>query len=716
MSGSEKDVVRDINSVLASAHDPLSSLKEVPGLISDLVDQLHACERKLRISNDKLVELELAGVSSSSEAVSAARVMHADLQRREAQIHLLTLERDGAVAEVDRLSSQVERIRNEESHALAALGSDLASLIQEKEHLQSQLDVRDRRIRELQSMLEEGRAELTQTKHELLNRTNESNDMKRELRSVELELKARSDTVKSLENQNRLLNRETHLRGDLESELAKLRSETAKKGLLLDERDHLIKTVNARSLVSVQDKVEVSRYQDELAKQRRLISELETEVKSAKAQIDHLNTKLKESELALGKKDEKIHSLEKKNDEIQERLNKSDLIVKSLEKQKDTLLASVEELEKDTSSLQNVVQGVRVQLDDLRQERNLLRQQLDEALGLEDELGAIVSQLEESKMRSDHARREVVELRAKLDVSEDEMRMHARESEKFRNERDALMQAFRKVQLEMGTDETIEHLRSVQEEVSALELNRGAMESELVELQKELSSIRKKLLEGDSGSSRKALEEAQTREASARKALEAAQSRDAVARKALEAAQETIKNLKEENMQLQATLIEREQSPTPVLEAEAILLEDEKNSEAVVHADDIEAAAAELRTIIEEAGWPLDEGEDLLSLIAVIRANMHAHMEYLGSQLHEAELDVEYLRTQLETERMAFEDANATFEDELKRSAQAVMEETGKRRIIQDSALELAEKTKAFWSKYKTDPKKNLPPFSRTLN
>lgn len=713
MSGSEQDVLQDINALISSAHAPLSSLRELPDLVGVLLDQLNASERKLRISNDKLVELELAGVSSSSEAVSAARVLNADLQRREAQIHLLTLDRNAAVAEVDKLNRDVEKIRNEESHALAALGSDLSCLIQEKEHMQSLLDNKDRRIRELQFMIEEGRAELTQAKTELIARTTELNDMKRDTRSVELELKARSDTVRNLENQNRLLQRETHMRGDLETELAKLRSETAKKALLLEERDHLIKSVNSRSLVNVQDKLEVSRYQDELAKQRRSLSDLETDLKSAKAQVEYLGTKLKETELASGKKDEKIKFLEIKKDEIQERLNKSDLIVKSLEKQKDTLLASVEELEKDTSSLQNVVQGIRVQLEDLRQERNGLRQQLDEALSLQDELGAIMNQMEDSKIRFDHARREVVELRAKLDVSQDEATRHAHESEKFRNERDSLVAAFKKIQADMGFDDAMVHLRRVIEEVSALELNRIAMETELVEIQKELSSIRKKLIEGDRDSSTKqALEALKNKEASARKALEAAQSRDALTRKALEVAENTIRHLEQENMNLHAALIEKDEAPTPVIEAEAILVDEENFSDTTVHAD---YAASELRILIEEAGWPLEEGDDLLSLIAVIKANLRAHMEYLGGQLHEAELDVDYLRTQLETERMRFEDASATFEDELKRSAQAVMEESGKRRIIQDSALELAEKTKAFWTKYKTDPKNlNLPPFSKS--
>jgi chromosome segregation ATPase len=701
----EEILLRNINQVTKNPDWKIERISEISDLVSRLLERADTSERKLRITNEKLVALELAGVAVPGTEMSSARILHADIQRKDAQISLLLEERDNAAIEIERLTSLMESSNRTEQTTINRLASDLASAESEKEVLASELQGKNKRICELELMLEEVRIEMHEVKHDLLTRSSETLDSRR---SLEAENEKLRKVITDLEAQVKTVKREhISVQKRLESELDRLRTEMNNKSSLIDQRDHLIRSLNAKTagaIAHVQDKIDMSNLQDECARQRRRRVELESELKSRRGEIELLGVRLKEQELSADRmamsKNETIRQLELQNREILKKLAESELVVRAMDPGRLELTLSVEKLEGDFIALQQVLDAVRTQYETVKHEKDQIEKELKEALNviaesdrkIDVELRAVSVDLETMQRRSTDAITEAAYLRDQLAAFQEQYNAVVSEMQSMERQMKSLTDERSAVQ---GKDELI---RTLQEEVTVSKEKYNAVVPRMQSMEQQMKSLtdERSALRGKDELIR-TLQEQLTISEFHRGAFETE----------LRALQQHVSQLKEihiEKLPLNEHIVGDD-----VIVTDAVLVDDDGYAQ-----EEIDIASAELRSLIETAGWPMDNGDDLGSLVSVVRGNMQAFMEFYGNQLREAELDVEYLRSELETRKMMIEDLSCSCQVELMKTARAVEDETGKRKVIQESALELAEKTTEFWNKYRS---KQLPqPFPTLPN
>ena len=728
----EKALLRNVNEIMGNRGRKIDRISELVTLVQFLVDSKDTAERKLRIANDKIVDLELSGVVSpgQNEGLLSAQILHAQLQRRESELA-------EAVDEIERLSEQLEAAREEERNLLDIANKErdrMAFLYSEKDKSVFELE---KKIQLLQTDMKSKDAELALKDREVKAAEAKTQQVSAEaLAEIDFIRKESSRKIRQLEIQltetesEKLKNSDnyTFRITDLERQIAKLTAE-------LRER----KNTPSGSIVSIQEKVEISAMQDECARQRRKIIELESTAQRHRQEMESMKLRVKESEdsseKAVETKNEAIRQLEAQNQEILERLSSVSSEKKELEKNRDQLATTVNSLNTDIELLQDIMTAIRTQSEQIAGENSKLKFKLENK---DKEIGRLRETAQEftinnARTQLGHAELELVTLKAdreKLSHSlrEAEVKIHelstaleasvverahiAGVAESLSSESAMLQKTLAQTTLELR-----EQVSTLEQALGKSESERGALHMRIKALE---SEFKKTHAISPGVGDTEILDEIIVAISAIRDGFKQEHSK-------------FTSQLAEANKQLksvEATLAEKEkliaelqdQLKVEELVAPAILIDDDEflnSEESTVLRQEIEIACTELRSLIENAGWPLsNEEESLGGLVSVVRANVLAAEDFYGNQLREMELDIDYLRAKVETERMIAEDTYEILRSAAERSSRIAVEENSKRKVLQESALELAEKTTVLWNKYRaassgTGMPLTLPPFSK---
>ena len=637
----ESVLIRNINEIFSSKSSVnCERISQVVPLIQDLVDKVEAAERKLRIANDKIVDLELSGVvvASNRDELSSAYILHSQLQRREAEMAQ-------AVGEIESLTEQLEIARSEDQ----AERNRLISLVASKTHEVDDLRVDRDRLANVVGDLKTDRDRLAnivgdlktdrdRLVHSVSTKTDEVDELKRLAVRPETAQAAPSDdqagVIRELEEELELMTREARRKKELETQIIFLKNQLSEY-----QKKHTMP-----GLAGIQDKVELSSMQDECARQRRRIAELEKIVDQTKGEADLVKTRLKEVELTVHSRSETIRKLESQNGELR--------IVAA---EREELIKAIENVSIEADRLQVVSSELGSQVHRLGNDKLELSTQIDR----------LIDEIEELETANVSRSKRVVELE----------------------------------QMIAGEHATKKKISDVEQALAISEVNREALQTELRAAQQQ----QRRPVQDDG-----ILDEIYSSVRSVRDAL----SKELIGKSKEIEILSTCLGEKERIIATLQQQILNQLTQEDVIPAEAVLVD---SSEDPASLQEIDIACAELKSAIIAAGWPLDNGqEDLGSLVGLVKANIIAMDDVFSGQLREMALDVEYLRAQLETERMAAEDARQSLTSEIDRVRRTVVEETSKRKLLQESALELAEKTTVLWNKYRAGgapTNLTLPPF-----
>ena len=542
----ESVLVRNINGILSNKEKHVDRISEVAPLVQDLMDNINTLERKLRIANDKIVDLELSGVVGGPKSeISSTQILHAQLQRREAEMAQ-------AVAEIETLTEQLDIMK-----------------------------------------------------------TSEKLEHDRLVNLVALEQRKNEDITR----------REAKEKRELEIKLVDLKSQLSRK-----------------APVSIQDKVELGVMQDEVARQRRKIAELETKVNQSKAETDLLKSRLKQTEQSDVFRTEKIRSLELENDELR------DIIA-----QRDEIMKTVDIIKQEVDEAASVAGAIRSQLCIIEQLQTQVNRLKNEKVLIEKTVAFKAKRVMELEGLAFDQTATIKELKLKISSLEEDFTISCFSKESIESE-------LKDVQNELSRNRPNHDDRVIDEIFASVKAVRDEVSKELALKSKQIETLATALREKD---------------------------------KMIESLQQQLMDHRMEE----------------VIAAEAVLVDQLDDGLA---RREIEVACAELRSLIQSAGWPIDnkiKNGELGHLVSVIKTNIEGYAE----QIREMSLDIEYLRSQLETERMGAEDSIRIMMIEIEKIKKSVMEESSKRRVLQESALELAEKTTVLWNKYRNNA---VPPFS----
>lgn len=727
----EAALLRNVNDIIGSRGRRIDRISEIVNLVESLVDQKETAERKLRIANDKIVDLELSGVVSpgQNEGLLSAQILHAQLQRRESDLA-------EAVDEIERLTEELETTREEERNTLAVASKErdrLAFLYSEK----------DKAVSEFEKKIDDLTSELKKKDNQLSLKDREVRDVEAKLGEISSEALSEIDIVKK-EKTKRIRELEKQLE-ETETENFKIQENLKIRSTILEREIEKLttelkerKSTQVGNIVSIQEKVEISAMMDECARQRRRVAELETAAQRQKSELETMKSRISEIEDSKDRmaeaKNEAIRQLEAQNQEILGRLGTVTSEKKALVLDRDDRANTVQSLIADTELLQDIMTALRSQAQQISAENSKLKFRLETK---EKEISRLRENSQESTLnnartRLEHAELELVEVTAEKQKLAESLH---EANHKIRSLSNALEASVVDRATLAGVSETLradgvkklnelENVRrdllrkiaSLEQALATSDVKKGALEMRLKALESEASRHHQLApVVEDSG----ILDEILVALAGVRDAVKhehsQAGSKLAAAESKVASLHATIREKEKQIAELQ------EESRQGAIVAPAILLDDDDSgiAEATILQQEIEIACTELRSVIDSAGWPLSvDEENLESLVSVVKANVLAVEDSYNNQLREIELDVEYLRAQVETERMVAEDSVQVMRLAAERSSRFAVEENNKRKVLQESALELAAKTTVLWNKYRaasTGPGATLilPPFSK---
>jgi chromosome segregation ATPase len=689
----EKILVRNINEIINEKGKRIDRLSEITPLVQELVDSADTAERKMRIANDKIVDLELAGVTVSDgegSGLVSVKILHSQLQQRESDLAQ-------AVEEIERLTEQIATAREEERNSLAVAHA-------ERDRLAFLISGKDTRVAELEHAVKSLESKYKKSQADLVQRSKELGELRADLANVSAISQAEVEAL-GKEKDGTIQQLQLEL-DELARSVAQRQHEQSKREVELEKqlvRMRAERSANAGSIVSIQDKVEMSVLQDECARLRRKNIDMEANMQRSRNEVEVLKLRIKEveeeNERNSETKNNAIKHLEMQNNEILQKLSVLTAEKKALEKNNNEFASTVETLRSDTELLQDIVAAVRTQSEQTIGENNRLKFKLE---GKEKEVARLKEIAQESvlkaaKNRLDAAEAELVSLKAEKEVLKGKLEQAERRINQLVSSLDDSV-ADREAMMELS-ESTLEAER---QRISHLERKSLSLEQELLSAQFTREALEEEIkgLQGEFDKRRKNSEINVVDEVFA--AVSAVRAEFGVKLK------ESAELLAEKEKIIEELRVNQQLLETPVVAA-AVLVDDIEQESSIMSAQELQIAEAELRSLIHNAGWPLDNGaEDIGSLVSVVRANVSAIEEFYTNQMREMELDIEYLRSHLEGERMRLEDAHQTFKRHLE-------VEVGKRKVLQESALELAAKTTEVWNKYRSPAQQgmNLPPFSR---
>lgn len=111
-------------------------------------------------------------------------------------------------------------------------------------------------------------------------------------------------------------------------------------------------------------------------------------------------------------------------------------------------------------------------------------------------------------------------------------------------------------------------------------------------------------------------------------------------------------------------------------------------------------ATLELQALVKQANWPMPDDPDYFNLACFVKQNVLAMIKFFDQRFRDMELDIEYLRSQLESQRLSEEDIVSVFSNEIRKLSSELFSEIARRKSIQLSASELCNKTTVLWDKF----------------
>jgi multidrug efflux pump subunit AcrA (membrane-fusion protein) len=107
----------------------------------------------------------------------------------------------------------------------------------------------------------------------------------------------------------------------------------------------------------------------------------------------------------------------------------------------------------------------------------------------------------------------------------------------------------------------------------------------------------------------------------------------------------------------------------------------------------------ELKGLIKDANWPIPEDSSSLSLASFVRGNVLAMIKHFDQLFRDMDLDIEYLRSQLEQALMQKEDSVAHLCLKVESVSSLLCIQISKRKSLQGWTAELCKKTTLLWDK-----------------
>ena len=111
-------------------------------------------------------------------------------------------------------------------------------------------------------------------------------------------------------------------------------------------------------------------------------------------------------------------------------------------------------------------------------------------------------------------------------------------------------------------------------------------------------------------------------------------------------------------------------------------------------------ATLELQALVKQANWPMPDDPDYFNLACFVKQNVLAMIKFFDQRFRDMELDIEYLRSQFESQRLSEEDIVGMFSNEIRKLSSQLFSEIARRKSIQVSASELCNKTTVLWDKF----------------
>ena len=509
--------------------------------------------------------------------------------------------------------------------------------------------------------------------------------------------------------------------GALEYSLDEMRSKSHKLEGLLESVEKKL-GLKSDECVRLEKNLEI--FQTRIDVLERHIAEVESARSEKDELVESLHNRLKESDSVIASLKNRSEKEAKHVETLQNRLKESESVIARLDGENNRLTARISENEicldrfkraaessqKDILRMSDLMAQAQLEIETLRKEnRNLNREiqiksneldQVKQSMNaslveavekesvLQKDLERFNRELEFLRMDSDHAVRAL-----QADLIRSEKRASEAEAKIVSLQDDLAIAEFQKKssELEDWEDERVE----MEAEIIFLRTNLGEVVKEVTEL--------KNLLREDHRRNRSS--ELET----ARKQLASVQEEYDSLKKRFEDAEEQL-NSRDERVDL---AVKEQHELEDLLETAKTQL-----NGSLTPSDP--AALEELTCLVQEAKWPLPSNANSFTLAAFVRKTVLAMMQYFDQQFKDMDSDIEYLRSQLESERMLQEDSILRVSKRIEVVSCELALETSRRKSIQKSAAELCNKTAALWDKFHSAATNNqslalLPP-SRSYN
>lgn len=411
----ERVLLRNVNDILQSGvgtdqRPPIERISEIPQLVQTLMDDVDTAKRRLRVANDRLVDIEVSGVVSKRSGgatplqsdIQSLRILREQLRAREQDIEELMAERDhilkSTTSEIDYLSSELHAIRRMQSQDATLTQDQLNLAHREMQRLSLIVETRDRQIANLEHTMRDMKRAVTEKDASLSQRAVEVEELKSELmnqsviitREKQMEVdrlhrqvEGNLRTIRGLENDLSKMQHDTKSRlqvdalavqieslerdlvqakkivKDKDSEVSVLLSKLKAKGSACSEFELSL----GRADSELEDRLEeIHNLQNDNARQRRKILDLESTVASQKAELDLFGAKWKGAEKEIKESSASMAKIA----EMQGRMEAAELQRNELKAKSESLAAELGAARAKIEKQERALFNLEVELDNVK--------------------------------------------------------------------------------------------------------------------------------------------------------------------------------------------------------------------------------------------------------------------------------------------------------------------------------------------------------------
>ncbi|OIT33323.1 PREDICTED: protein CROWDED NUCLEI 1-like [Nicotiana attenuata] len=454
-------------------------------------------EKELREMRSEFAETKYIADAKLAEANALA----ASVEEKSLEVEAKLRAADAKLAEVNQKSSAVERKLNEVEAQEHALRRERSSFNAEREAFGTYISRQREDLQEWERKLQAGEERLADGQRLLNQREQRANDTDRILMQKQNDLE---DDQRKIDAANSVLRKKED---DMSSRIANLTHkekelEDVRKSLEIKEREllDLQEKLNLKEREGIQNLMDEHRsilhskeeeFELEL-RQRRASHDEELkgkvlELETKKAEVDHMEEKIKKREQAVEKKLEKVKEKEKDHELKLKSLKERERSLKTEEKileterkqivsEKENLLALKAELEniradieKQQVKISEETEQLRVTEDERMEHARLqseLKQEIDKCRLLQENLLKEAEDLKQEKERFEKEWEELDEKRSEIKIDLQELNEQRKNFEKLK-----------RTEEEMISKEKLERENYVQRELEALRLARETFEA-----------------------------------------------------------------------------------------------------------------------------------------------------------------------------------------------------------------------------------------------